>query len=214
MKIDYLFWDVVILLLGAAALYAVRSSGQPRKGIVWLYGATIGVVAFLPSEISFGPDAGMVGWSAALMTTMIADPIHLVVDLTSPLWGYLVHDFGLLGLWLVVVVTACLYHGPLALWLGRVYRRQPGRALALVAAILVFHLGLHLLMQEQVIGRRSVGRLRIGDNGPTLVRIVPAAPRPVQGALWPAGQLEAPGSSRYLGLLAASCNRPATLEVS
>ena len=90
------------------------------------------------------------------MTTMIAAPIHLVVDLTSPLWGYLAHDFGLLGLWLVVVATACLYHGLLALWLGRVYRRQPVRALALVAAILVFHLGLHLLMQEQVIGRRSV----------------------------------------------------------
>src|SRR5947199_3768237 len=156
MKIASLFWDVVILLLGAAALHVVRSSGRPREGVVWLYGAAIGIVAFLPSELSFGPDAGMVGWSAALMITMIAAPIHLVVDLTSPLWGYLAHDFGLLGLWLVVIVTACLYHGPLAVWLGRVYRRQPVRALALVAAILVFHLGLHLLMQEQVIGRRSV----------------------------------------------------------
>src|SRR5436305_12816706 len=102
MKIDYLFWDVVILLLGAAALHVVRSSGRPREGIVWLYGAAIGIVALLPSELSFGPGAGMVGWSAALMITMSAAPIHLVVDLTSPRWGDRAAASGWLGLWLRV----------------------------------------------------------------------------------------------------------------
>jgi hypothetical protein len=161
MKIDYLFWDVVILLLGVAAIRAGRSSGPPREGVVWLCGALIGIVSFLPAELSFGPDAGRVGWGAAVLTTMIAAaPVHVVVDLTSQLWGSLTQYVGLLGLWAVVAMTACLYHGPIAVWLGRVYRRHPVRALAIGAAILVFHLCLHFLLQEHVIGRRPVVSFR------------------------------------------------------
>jgi hypothetical protein len=153
MKIDYLFWLVVILLIGAAALRTLRSTQRPREGVVWLYGSFIGIVAYLPAQLSFGPSAGMVGWIAALPVALIAAPIHVVVDLTFPLWGYLIIHVGLLGLWATVAMTACLYHGLIAVWLGRIYRRQPARALATCVAVLAFNLCLHLLLQEHVIGQ-------------------------------------------------------------
>src|SRR3981081_3735232 len=99
MKIDYLFWLVVILLVGIAALRTLRSTQRPREGVVWLCGSLIGVVAYLPAQFSFGPNAGMVGWTAALIVATIAAPIHVVVDLTFPLWSYLMIHVGLLGLW-------------------------------------------------------------------------------------------------------------------
>ncbi len=151
MKIDYLLWLAVILLLGTAALRALRSTPPPREGIVWLYGSLIGVVAYLPSQVSFGADAGMVGWAAALPVAIIAAPVHVAVDLTSPLWGCLMIHVGLLGLWVVVAVTASLYHGLTAVWLGRIYRRRPARALAAGAAVLALNLCLHFLLQEHVI---------------------------------------------------------------
>jgi hypothetical protein len=154
MKIDYLFWLVVILLVGAAALRTLRSTQRPRAGVLWLYGALIGVVAYLPAQLSFGASAGMVGWIAALPVAIIAAPIHVVVDLTSPLWGYLMIHVGLLGLWAMVAMTACLYHGLIVVWLGRIYRRQPARAFAIGVAVLAFNLCLHLLLQEHVIGQR------------------------------------------------------------
>jgi hypothetical protein len=154
MKIDYLFWLAVILLVGTAALRTLRSTQRSREAVVWLYGALIGVVAYLPGQLSFGPSAGMVGWIAALPVAIIAAPIHVVVDLTFPLWGDLIIHVGLLGLWVMVVMTACLYHGLIAVWLGRIYRRQPARALAIGAAVLAFNLCLLLLLQEHVIGQR------------------------------------------------------------
>jgi hypothetical protein len=152
MKIDYLFWLVVVLVLGAAAFRSLRSTRGPREGVVWLCGSLIGVAAYLPAQLSFGADAGRVGWAAALSLALIAAPIHVVVDLTSPLWSSLVIHVGLLGLWAVVALTAGLYHGWIAVGLGRMYRRRPARALATGAAILAFHLCLHLLSQEHVIG--------------------------------------------------------------
>jgi len=154
MKIDYLFWLAVILLVGTAALRTLRSTQRPREGVLWLYGSLIGVVAYLPAQLSFGGNAGRVGWIAALIVAVIAAPVHVVVDLTFPLWGYLTSHIGLLGLWAVVVMTACLYHGLIAVWLGRIYRRQPARALAVGVAVLAFNLCLHLLLQENVIGQR------------------------------------------------------------
>jgi hypothetical protein len=156
MKIDYLFWLVVVLLLGIAALRALRRSNQrPREGVVWLCGSLIGVVAYLPSLLSFGVNAGMVGWIAALIVAIIAAPIHVVVDLTFPLWSDLMPHVGLLGLWVVVAMTASLYHGLIAVWLGRIYRRRPARALAAGAAVLALNLCLYLLLQEHGIGQRA-----------------------------------------------------------
>jgi hypothetical protein len=155
MKVDYLFWLAVILLVCTAALRTLRSTQRPREGVVWLYGSLIGVVAYLPAQLSFGADAGMVGWIAALPVAIIAAPVHVVVDLTSPLWGYLMIHVGLLGLWAAVAMTACLYHGLIAVWLDRIYRRQPTRALAAVVVVLAFNLCLHLLLQEHVIGLRE-----------------------------------------------------------
>jgi hypothetical protein len=153
MKIDYLFWLAVILLAGTAAFRTLRSAQRPREGVVWLYGSLIGIVAYLPAQLSFGASAGMVGWLAALPVTIIAAPVHVAVDLTFPLWGSLTIHVGLLGLWAVVAMTAFLYHGLIAVWLGRIYRRQPARALATGVAVLAFNLCLHLLLQEHVIGR-------------------------------------------------------------
>ena len=155
MKVDYLFWLVVILLVGTAAFQSLRSTQRPREGIVWLYGSLIGVVAYLPAQLSFGANAGMVGWIAALIVAVIAAPVHVVVDLTFPLWGYLTIHVGLLGLWAAVAMTACLYHGLIAVWLGRIYRRQPARAFAAGAVVLAFNLCLQLLLQEHVIGQRA-----------------------------------------------------------
>ena len=155
MKIDYLFWLAAILLVGTAALRALRSAQRPREGIVWLCGSLIGVVAYLPAQLSFGPDAGMVGWVAALILAIVAAPVHVVVDLTFPLWGSLMVHVGLLGLWAVVAMTAGLYHGLIAVWLGRIYRRRPARALATGVVVLAFNLCLHLLLQEHVIGQRG-----------------------------------------------------------
>lgn len=155
MKIDYLFWLVVILSIGIAALRSLQSIQRPRTGVVWLCGSLIGVVAYLPAQLSFGPNAGMVGWIAALIVAIIAAPIHVVVDLTFPLWSTLMIHVGLLGLWIAVAMTACLYHGLIAVWLGRIYLRQPARALAAGVAVLAFNLCLHFLWQEHVIGRRA-----------------------------------------------------------
>lgn len=148
MKMDYLFWVVAVLLLGFAAFRAARSE-RPRERIVWLCGALIGIVAYLPAHFTLGGDAGMAGWSAAVLLQTIAGPLsYVAVDLTSPLWGPLTLNAGLLGLWAVVALTGCLYHGPIAVWLGRVYRRRPVRAMAMAAALLGLHLAAFLAWQS------------------------------------------------------------------
>jgi hypothetical protein len=150
MKIDYLFWLVVILLLGAALLRELRSAQRPREGVVWLYGFLMGIVSYLPAQLSFGPNAGMVGWAAAVLVALVAAPIHVAVDLTFPLWGNLVIHVGQLGLWTVVALTAGLFHGLIAVWLGRMYRRQPARALVAGAAVLGLNLCLLLLRSNGI----------------------------------------------------------------
>jgi hypothetical protein len=155
MKIDYLFWLVVILLIGAALLRELRSAQRPREGVVWLYGFLMGVVAFLPAELSFGPNVGMVGWVAGVLVGLVAAPIYVAIDLTHPLWGSLVIHVGLLGLWAVVALTAGLFHGLIAVWLGRIYRRRPARALATGAAVLALNLCL-LLLQSNAINLGAV----------------------------------------------------------
>jgi hypothetical protein len=122
---------------------------------VWLYGFLIGVVAYLPAQLSFGADAGMVGWTAAIIVGIMAAPIHFAVDLTFPLWSNLMSYVGLLGLWAVVAMTASLFHGLIAVWLGRIYRRQPARALATGAAVLVFNLCLLLLRSNVIVPRAA-----------------------------------------------------------
>ena len=177
MKVDYLFWLVVILLVGTAALRTLRSTQRPREGVVWLYGSLIGVVAYLPAQLSFGANAGKVGWIAALIVAIIAAPVHVVVDLTFPLWGYLMIHVGLFGLWAAVAMTACLYHGLIAVWLGRIYRRQPARALATGVAVLAFNLCLHLLLQEHVIGQRAASSVA-REHGLIAARQVERRPTP------------------------------------
>jgi hypothetical protein len=153
LKLDYLFWAIVILVLGALALQVVRSSRPPRPHLVWLYGSLIGIAAYLPAQWSFGPNAGWLGWGASVFVAIVAAPLLVIVDLTSPFWGYLFQSVGLLGLWTVVALTACLYHGSIAVWLGQIYRRRPWRALATLLGVLALHLVLFVLFQEHVIGR-------------------------------------------------------------
>lgn len=159
MKMDYLFWVVAVLLLGLAAFRAARSPERPREGIVWLCGALIGIAADLPSHLTWGADAGRLGWSAAALLQAIAGPLpYLATDLTFPLWGPLTMHVGLLGLWVVIALVGCLYHGPLAVWLGRVYRRRPARAVAIIGGILVLHVCAGMLWQSYTIQHSQVER--------------------------------------------------------
>lgn len=153
MKPDFLMWTVAVLLVGVAVAQGARSALQrpgfaaglgllrQNLGLI-LFGALVGIVTDLPSSFSLASDGGF-GWWIVLLGAIVSFPIHLVVDLTHPLWLY----WGTAGHWGVVVFMALLYHGALAVWLGNVYRRDPRRALILGAAIFGVHLGLYILWQ-------------------------------------------------------------------
>ena len=153
MKIDYLMWAVALVLVGVAVTQAVRSArrrpeiasglGLVRQNLgLILFGALVGVVADLPSSLSLASNGGL-GWWIALLCAIVSVPIHFVVNLTHQLWLY----WGVAGHWVVVVLTALLYHGPLAVWLGNVYRREPRRTWMIGAAVLAVHLGVYIAWQ-------------------------------------------------------------------
>jgi hypothetical protein len=115
--------------------------------VPWLCGALLGFLAYLPANFHLG--AGGPTWSGLLLCAIVSAPIHIVVDLTFPLWGYL----GAPGHWLVAALTACLYHGTVAVWLARVYRRQPRRALLFGGVLLVLHFCLYVIWQNISLAR-------------------------------------------------------------
>lgn len=153
MKPDYLMWAVAVLLIGIAVTQGARSALQ-RPGVVAglgllrqnlgliLLGALVGIVADLPSSLSLASGGGL-GWWIALFCAIVSAPIHFVVDLTHQLWLY----WGVAGYWIVVVLTAFLYHGALAVWLGNVYRQEPRRAVLIGSAILGVHFGVYTVWQ-------------------------------------------------------------------
>ena len=153
MKVDFLMGAVAILLVGAAVTQGVRSALQ-RPGVaaglgllrqnlgLILCGALVGIIADLPSHSSM-PSSDAPGWLIALLCAILSVPIFFIVDLTHQLWLY----WGAAGHWVVIVLTAVLYHGALAVWLGSVYRRDPKRALRIGAAILGVHVGVYILWQ-------------------------------------------------------------------
>ena len=153
MKPEFLMWTVAVLLIGIAVIQGMRSALQ-RPGVVAglgllrqnlgliLCGALVGVVADLPSNLSLASNGGL-GWWIALFCAIVSVPIHFVVDLTHQLWLY----WGVAGHWVVVVLTALLYHGALAVWLGNTYRREPRRAVLIGAVLLGIHLGVYAAWQ-------------------------------------------------------------------
>lgn len=161
MKIDFLMWTVAVVLVGVAVTQGARSALQ-RPGVaaglglfrqnlgLILLGALVGIVTDLPSSFSLASDGGF-GWWIALLCAIVSFPIHIVVDLTHSLWLY----WGAAGHWVVVILTAILYHGALAVWIGNVYRRDPKRALMLGVAIFGVHLGLYILWQTLSIAKAA-----------------------------------------------------------
>ena len=159
MKPDFLMWTVAVLLIGIAITQGTRSALQ-RPGVVTglgflrqnlgliLFGALVGIVTDLPSNFYLASSGG-IGWWIALLCAIVAFPIPLVVDLTHPLWLY----WGAAGHWVVVVLTALLYHGALAVWIGNAYRREPRRAVLIGAVILGVHLGVYVVWQTLTVGQ-------------------------------------------------------------
>ena len=158
---DALPWLVIVLLLGAAVVGAVRwrqrrdtapgSASVVRANTsLWLCGMLFGIAVALPPSFLLAWSGGWPGWSAALLLGILAIPIHVAVDLNFPLWRYL----SPLGPWIAVAIAAGLYHGTLAVWLGHLYRRQPKRAFAIGAVILALHLGMYLVWQAFNVARK------------------------------------------------------------
>ena len=48
-----------------------------------------------------------------------------------------------------MVLVAGLYHGAVAVWLGRLAVRYPRRALVLAVAVFALHFGLYLIWQNR-----------------------------------------------------------------
>ncbi|HKV08792.1 MAG TPA: hypothetical protein VJ725_11675 [Thermoanaerobaculia bacterium] len=153
MKVDYLMWAVVLGLAGFVVTQAVRSAlrrprivaglGLVRQNLGLIaVGAFVGAAAYLPSHTSL-TSSGMLGWVLSLVFATVSVPIYFVVDATFSLWGF----WGQIGLWVVVALAACLYHGALAVWLGNVYRREPRRAVLIGSAILGVHFGVYVIWQ-------------------------------------------------------------------
>lgn len=115
----------------------------------WLCGALLGFLAYLPSSFQLGAGAGWPTWSGLLLCAIVSAPIHIVVDLTFPLWGYL----GATGHWIVAALTAGLYHGTVAVWLARVYRSRPRRAFLFGGVLLVLHFCVYMIWQNVSLAR-------------------------------------------------------------
>jgi len=125
-----------------------------RETVVpWLCGALLGFLAYLPASFHLGADTNWPRWSVLLLCAILAAPIHVVVELTFPLWGYL----GAPGHWIVAALTAGLYHGTVAVWLARVYRRRPRRAYLLGTALLVLQFCLYVIWQNVSLARIPPG---------------------------------------------------------
>lgn len=108
---------------------------------LWSGGTLLGLAAFFAG-------AGLRPSSAlfvvlGLLCGVLALPISVAVYLTSPLWLHFA-----LGHWFVAALMACLYHGTVAMVLGRTYRRKRSEALALGGAVLALHLILYFLWLE------------------------------------------------------------------
>ena len=161
MKPDDLMWTVAVLLIGVAVTQGARSAlrrpgvaaglGLLRQNLgLILLGALVGIAADLPSNFYLAPSGG-IGWWIAIFCAIVSVPIHFVVDLTHQLWLY----WGAAGHWVVVVLTALVYHGALAVWLGNVYRREPRRALMIGAALFGVHLGVYFVWQTLTIAQAA-----------------------------------------------------------
>lgn len=111
------------------------------SAVLWLCGSLLGMAAYL---VGFGfRISGPLTWALALICALVALPINATVHLTFSLWGAFE-----LGHWIVAAITACLYHGTVAIVLGRIYRRKPSDALAIGGAILALHLILYFFWQD------------------------------------------------------------------
>jgi hypothetical protein len=161
MKIDYLMWAVALVLAVVAVTQAVRSArqrpeiasgldrGRQNLGLIAV-GALVGTLAYMPSHTSL-TSSGMLGWGLSLVLVAVSLPLHFVIDATFSLWA----PWGLLGVWCMAALGACLYHGALAVWLGNVYRRDPRRAFLIGAAILGVHLGVYIVWQTLSIAQAA-----------------------------------------------------------
>jgi len=112
--------------------------------VLWLYGSLLGLLAYSAASFHLGAGSSWPRWIVALVLAIVATPIHIVVDLTFPLWGRL----GAPGPWLVAALTAGLCQGLLAIWIVRTYRRGPGRAFGLVAVLVLLQLGVYVAWQS------------------------------------------------------------------
>ena len=162
MKPDFLMWTVTVLLIGVAIAQGTRSALQRPEVVAGLgllrqnlglilFGALVGIAADLPSNFTLASSGGLLWW-ITLFCAIVSVPIHLVVDLTHPLWLY----WGVAGHWVVVVLTALVYHGALAVWIGNAYRRNPKRAVVIGAVIFAVHLGVYIAWQTATMARQSV----------------------------------------------------------
>lgn len=114
-------------------------SGWVHAGL-WLCGTLLGMVAYLAAD-SLDIRSPLT-WSVALLLGIVTLPISAAVHLTFWLWA----DFSF-GHWIVIALTAGLYHGTVAVVLGLIYRRKPSDAVAIGGAILALHLILYFLWQ-------------------------------------------------------------------
>lgn len=115
-------------------------SGWVHAGL-WLCGTLLGMGTYLAVDSLRSPLSPL-AWGVSLLLGTVTLPIRAAVHLTFWFWSHFTF-----GYWIVIVLMAGLYHGTVAVVLGRVYRRKPSDVLAIGGAILALHLILYYLWQ-------------------------------------------------------------------